>query len=538
LGLAAITHVTAATPETAAALHAAQYTRSLQNTDGGFPDFGASSTASGTLDAVFALAAVGINASAVTNSGVGPDDYLATQAATYTTASGGAAKLTAGLAAMDIDPTNFASMDVLATMEATYNPGTGASGTDTYAQALFIIAEASLDRPVPPLAVTYLRSLQLPSGAWEYCCAFGADTNTTAVAVRALIAAGVPSSDADVAEAIAYLHAAQYTDGGFPYNPPFASDPNSTGVVIQAIVALGQDPGSGGPWDLGGGNHPLAYLRAQQNPANGAIQYFGSDNAFATYQGIPGLILSAFPEFQDFPPADADADGFADAPQQLHRGPANAAVTFDNCIGIANAAQVNTDGNFLDNSPPWSPGTDDKTRVRSDSLGDACDADDDNDGLTDAAEASGSSCGGTVTNPNLGDTDVDRVLDGAECALGTNPTLAASKPTAAQCGVSTDSDGDRLSDRTEFCGYNSNPNNIDSDGDRLLDGAADGCEAASIDGNLKVNSGDQLLMVLEIIREPSPALRLPNFDVDKDGTVSSGDQLLLAIFIAVPVPCP
>jgi len=94
----------------------------------------------------------------------------------------------------------------------------------------------------------------------------------------------------------------------------------------------------------------------------------------------------------------------------------------------------------------------------------------------------------------------------------------------------------------EFCGYNTNPLNADTDVDQ--DGfptaglTKDGCEAASINGDRVVNSGDQLLMVLEIIREPSPSLRLVSYDVNKDGAVNAGDQLLLAQFISPSGQCP
>ena len=173
----------------------------------------------------------------------------------------------------------------------------------------------------------------------------------------------------------------------------------------------------------------------------------------------------------------------------------------------------------------------------SDAAGDACDADDDNDGISDADEANGAACAGIITNPLLRDTDGDRILDGPECVRGTNPTSAASKPTIAQCGPNIDTDGDRLKDYTEVCSYNTSPTNTDSDGDMTLDGARDGCEAASINGDRVVNSGDQLMMVLEILRT-TPSQRLVNVDVNRDGGVNSGDQLMLAQFIAIGGLCP
>ena len=122
--------------------------------------------------------------------------------------------------------------------------------------------------------------------------------------------------------------------------------------------------------------------------------------------------------------------------------------------------------------------------------------------------------------------------------VGSDPTSPASIPPFASCGLLGDSDGDRLSDRVEVCKYNSDPENADTDGDASTSGARDGCEAASINGDRVVNSGDQLLMVLEILREPTPALRLVNFDVNKDGAVNSGDQLLVVLFFSPSGQCP
>lgn len=527
-------------PQPVPALRAADYVRSLQNNDGGFPDFGSSSTPGGTLDAVLALASVNMEATTVTKGGNGPDDYLATQAAAYVGQPGPAAKLAAVLAAMDLDPSNFAGLDVSATVEGYYNAATGQYGFDAFAQSFYIISRLAAGDSVPPLAVSFLRSMQLPSGGWEYCCGFGADTNSTAIALRALLAAGVAANDADVAQGIAYLHTAQNADGGFPYAPPFDSEANSTGFVMQAIIAVGQATGPGSPWDLGGDNNPQDYLLSQQNPATGAMRYFGSDNAFATYQGTPGLIENPYAEFLDLPPADNDGDGFADSPAALHAGPANTVAAVDNCIAMANAAQANNDGNHADNTPQV---VHDVTATNSDRFGDACDPDDDNDGLSDVDEASGAACSAIVTNATRADSDGDGFHDRAECTLGTNPTSSASRPgqspnVVAGCGPSGDADGDRLSDRIEICGYNSDPARADSDGDRASGGAADGCEAVSLNGDLVVNSSDQLLLALEYTRTLSGGAINSNFDITRDGRINSADQLIMAFLIIPAGQCP
>lgn len=309
---AGVTQLFAAAPDTVAATRATGYIRTLQNTDGGFPAFAAASSPGATIDAVFAFAATGIDPKTVTHSGSGasPDDYLSAQAATYSGSPGGAAKLVLAVATLDLSAASFGGIDALAVMEANYNPATGQYGGDLFVQALFMLAEASLSRSVPAAAIAYLKSLQQASGGWDG--GFGTDTNTTSLAIRALIAAGVAPADADISEAIVFLHSSQQPDGGFPYDPlsPFGtnSDANSTAFVIQAIVAAGQSLDAGGPWDAGGAKTPLTALLAFQNPVNGALQYFGSDSPFATYQGVPGLMLAAYPEQQTYdPPSTATA---------------------------------------------------------------------------------------------------------------------------------------------------------------------------------------------------------------------------------------
>ena len=352
-------HALAAPPETAAAAHAITYIRSLQNADGGFPDFGTASTPSGTIDASLAFAATGINPRSVVNSGHSPSDYLATQAVSYTGTPGGAAKLVLALSMMKLDPTNFGTINPQAIMEADYNTGTGQFGTDLFAQSLYMLAKASLGQSVPAAAVTYTEGLQAIDGSWEDCCGFGGDTNTTALVIRALIAVGVPVSDSHIVNGLAYLHASQQTDGGVTYVAPGSSDPDSAAFAIQAIVAAGASLDAGGPWDAGAGATPLTYLVSTQNVTTGALQYFGTDNLYATEQGVPRLMLAAYPEQVVY--VDSDGDGVPD--------------TTDNCTLAVNPGQQNTDGN---NSALG--------RAGQDALGDACDDDIDGDGYTYAQE--------------------------------------------------------------------------------------------------------------------------------------------------------
>ena len=86
-------------------------------------------------------------------------------------------------------------------------------------------------------------------------------------------------------------------------------------------------------------------------------------------------------------------------------------------MSVVNPDQLNSDGNFIDNSPPYAPGVDDRTRVNSDGLGDVCDPTMITMAFSDTAENASPPCiaAGGPTNPVNADTDGDRYLDGAEC---------------------------------------------------------------------------------------------------------------------------
>lgn len=230
-----------------------------------------------------------------------------------------------------------------------------------------------------------------------------------------------------------------------------------------------------------------------------------------------------------------DGDCFGESGPSLHIGPSNVEGSIDNCLSHHNPEQLNEDGNHIDHSPPYSAAVDDKTRARSDSAGDACDDDDDNDGILDADELDGGAGCAVVTDPLLADTDGDRYLDGAECALGTDPTSAASKPLVTACGATTDADGDKLTERVEFCFYGTDPNNSDTDGDKALDGAVDGCEAASMNGDRIVNVADMGMLASAIA---NITFRVVSVDVNKDGAWNPADQGIVASFISPGGQCP
>ncbi len=157
-------------------------------------------------------------------------------------------------------------------------------------QALYLLARKSLGLAPPSGSVAVLEAKQQAGGCWEYSDGFGCDTNSTAMVVQALLAAGVAKSDGSVQAAIVYFKASQSGDGGFPYVAPGDSDADSTAFVLQALVAAGEDVDAGGPWEKAG-KTPMQALLAFRDTATGAFMYGGQDNAYATYQAVPALLL-------------------------------------------------------------------------------------------------------------------------------------------------------------------------------------------------------------------------------------------------------
>jgi hypothetical protein len=251
---------------------------------------------------------------------------------------------------------------------------------------------------------------------------------------------------------------------------------------------------------------------------------------------IPSVIDASSQTIDVVEQADADDDGVPNAE--------------DNCIHTSNFEQTNTDAALL--TTPGAP--DDSTIPNSDAHGDACDGDDDNDFRADAFE--GIPCVTSATLPLVSDSDGDRVLDGVECALVTDPMDAGSKPTTLGSGTpgvcpetpAHDDDGDRLSnalesqlgtdscdgdsdndsvpDGAEFLGYGTSPLAPDSDGDGLYDCT----EIGDVNGNAVVNAQDLGIIASVFNRSDRPVQ-----DVDKNGRVNAADLGVTAAILLNPV---
>jgi hypothetical protein len=241
-----------------------------------------------------------------------------------------------------------------------------------------------------------------------------------------------------------------------------------------------------------------------------------------TVDMVAKTITVQITHFSDFAifgnmPAAIDADGDAVS---------NAA---DNCVNTSNQDQLNADGAWRPNGP-LVPG-DDITWPMSDTSGNACDTDDDNDGLSDGDEASGALCATRVTNAALVDTDGDRLTDGWECLIA-DPPSDPTDPASKNLGPpASDADGDHVPDSWERRGYGASASSTDSDGD----GCADVVEMASVDGINAVGDPDRLAVARRAlgIWAPHPAQDYV-LDINKDGAVTDPDRLFVARAALLP----
>lgn len=125
----------------------------------------------------------------------------------------------------------------------------------------------------------------------------------------------------------------------------------------------------------------------------------------------------------------------------------------DNCQFTANPNQTNNDG---------------------DAFGDVCDPDDDNDGVLDGADNCPTTPNSNQANndgDSLGDVcdpddDNDGALDGADnCPLNANPTQADNDNDGQGDACDADDDNDNVPDTGDNCPFNFNPGQQDADGD-------------------------------------------------------------------------
>lgn len=228
--------------------------------------------------------------------------------------------------AAGIAPTSFGGQDLPARLAATlgdFAPGLYGAADPSYdgafRQSLAILG-LEANGVVPPAAATgwlidqqcdastpaatggweaYRMDTTVPCGTPGPSCFTCADTNSTAMAIQALIPV---ASFSGAGAGLDFLATVQGSSGGFPLGVGGEEDPNSTALVIQAIIAGGEDPSTGRwsqngatpypslvSWQLGC-TAPAADRGAFTSPYSS-----GAADQFSTVQALWGLTGTAFP---------------------------------------------------------------------------------------------------------------------------------------------------------------------------------------------------------------------------------------------------
>lgn len=283
-------------PIPSAVSKALEYIQSKQD-----PHTGGYGAGSATIETTLSIGAAGYKASDWRNgeNSLSLLEYWTANAREYTKISASeAGKLSLGL----VDAGGCWPLEAV-NIESYYDPATGIYNEDSIAQAFAILGLVAKSQPVPAKAVDYLKSQMQPDGGWKLSYPDApTDSNTTAVAVQALIAAGETTTSTEVISGMNFIKKSQSpsNDGGFYYaeNESFLdstdSDTNSTAYAVQAIVAAGEDP-TAGRWVVDSSN-PISYLLKMQIP-DGSFEWrpeYGS-NLLATQQAVPALLLKPFP---------------------------------------------------------------------------------------------------------------------------------------------------------------------------------------------------------------------------------------------------
>lgn len=274
---------------------AVAYLRSQQGVDGGYVGFSGTGDPGVTADAVLALVAAG-------KTGVPVDvaaavAYLTANGEAYAlTGAGQAAKLVLALASAGANPRDVGGFDAVAAIVAGQDATSGVYGTGVYDHCLAMLALVQAGEPFadPDQTLEALRARQIPDGSWSFdgtATAGAGDSNTTAICIQALVAAGAAADDM-VQAGVEFLRSIQLPQG-FPFQPgsDALADANSTGIAVQALIAVGEDPNSEAWQNVGGS------LLLFQNPS-GAFRYTmepPDDNLFATVQALPAIAGQAYP---------------------------------------------------------------------------------------------------------------------------------------------------------------------------------------------------------------------------------------------------
>ncbi len=340
---------------------------SYQNEDGGFANnYSPDSSRSGTLDAVIAMASAGYNPAApyLVQSKTAID-YLVDNAdgmrADAEISGGKTGKIVLALSAANQDPRDFAGTDWVLTLTEQISPTGQINTEDPFNQSLGILALTAVNEPFPANVVTWLKKKQDEDGSWDDGFGTTQNTDTTALAIMALVAAGEEKDDPAIVDGLNFLAEQQLETGGWKYSPkPDAREnANSTALAVQALAAAGQDfYRDDGPWSKNG-RSPLTALLSWQNNSGAFQAKFEQDSFddfYATVQAIPAATGKPLPLPARFEAARQAVACLATLQDNETGGWEQFATFGVNAAGTSRAIQAIAAVGLDPQSAAWTPG--------------------------------------------------------------------------------------------------------------------------------------------------------------------------------------
>lgn len=275
---------------------AVSWLKDQQQPDGGFSNgFAPESDIGATSDAILALLFAGEDPTVLKSGVKSPTDFLEERIrAGDVQGAGVAAKVVLALNAAQLSPRSFADQDLVKIVLEDFDASTGLFGFGPFDSGLAISALMAVGANLPEGAVDGLLATRLEDGSFSFSAEPGqitGDSNTTALAVQALIAAGFKD---EIGPSLDYFRSTQNDDGGWTYQKPSEygeeTDANSTALVIQALNAAGENLVEWGD--------PMAALTSLQleNGGFGFSATFPDANILATIQAIPTLAGGTYVE--------------------------------------------------------------------------------------------------------------------------------------------------------------------------------------------------------------------------------------------------
>lgn len=261
------------------------------------------SAVGGTADGVFAIVAGGQDPSKWESScGHTPISFLKAHAGDAGQSAGTLGKVAVAAKISNEDPRNFGGVNVINAIK-NQQVSPGRFGIFLFDQAFAILGLAAAAEAIPETAVSQLLAIQNADGGWSFTGVpdQASDTNSTSVAVQALIAAKSRGSvlgsaiDAAAKRSIVFFRKEQNLDGGFGFQKVWGTDSSSTAYSIQSLRASGENPKSAA-WIMPvSGRAPVPALLSLQN-ISGAFSYqLGTgDDAPSTAQSVPGVVEKSF----------------------------------------------------------------------------------------------------------------------------------------------------------------------------------------------------------------------------------------------------